>query len=98
MKSIQSVLLLGLSLVFLTNCSLNRSQTGAMLGATTTTAGCVTMGVDNPYAIATCAVIGSFAGAEIMYKSDYGKEKDKDGDYGDYSGVNHDGMLNDKKE
>ena len=71
MKSIQSVLLLGLSLVFLTNCSLNRSQTGAMLGATTTTAGCVTMGVDNPYAIATCAVIGSFAGAEIMYKSDY---------------------------
>ena len=31
-------------------------------------------------------------------KSDYGKEKDKDGDYGDYSGVNHDGMLNDKKE
>ena len=31
-------------------------------------------------------------------KSDYGKEKDKNGDYGDYSGVNHDGMLNDKKE
>ena len=31
-------------------------------------------------------------------KSDYGKEKDKSGDYGDYSGVNHDGMLNDKKE
>ena len=31
-------------------------------------------------------------------KSDYGKEKDKDGDYGDYSGINHDGMLNDKKE
>ena len=26
-------------------------------------------------------------------KSDYGKETDKDGDYGDYSGVNHDGML-----
>ena len=31
-------------------------------------------------------------------KSDYGEEKDKDGDYGDYSGINHDGMLNDKKE
>jgi len=31
-------------------------------------------------------------------KSDYDKEKDKDGDYGDYSGINHDGMLNDKKE
>ena len=70
MKSIQSVLLLGLLSVFLTNCSLNRSQTGAVLGAGTTTATCVTMGVDNPYAVATCAVIGSFAGAEIMYKSD----------------------------
>ena len=31
-------------------------------------------------------------------KSDYDNEKDKNGDYGDYSGVNHDGMLNDKKE
>ena len=68
---IQSVLLLGLSLVFLTNCSLNRSQTGAVLGSTTTTAGCVAMGVENPYAIGVCAVTGAFAGAEIMYKSDY---------------------------
>ena len=58
--------------MFLTNCSsINRSQTGAVLGATTATGSCVAMGVDNPYAIATCAVIGSFAGAEIMYKSDY---------------------------
>ena len=31
-------------------------------------------------------------------KSDYGKEKNNDGDYGDYSGVNHDGMLDNKKE
>jgi hypothetical protein len=31
-------------------------------------------------------------------KSDYGKETDINGDYGDYSGVNHDGMLNNKKE
>ena len=69
---IQSLVLSGLSLLLLTNCSsMNRSQTGAVLGATTTTAGCVSMGVDNPYAIATCAVIGTFAGAEIMYNSDY---------------------------
>ena len=71
MKSIQSVLLLGLLSVFLTNCSLNRSQTGAVLGSTTTTAGCVAMGVENPYAIGVCAVTGAFAGAEIMYQSDY---------------------------
>ena len=31
-------------------------------------------------------------------KSDYAKEKDKSGDYGDYSGVNHDGMLNNQKK
>ena len=71
MKSIRLVLLLGLSLVFLTNCSSNRSQVGAVLGSTTTTASCVALGVENPYAIATCAVTGAFAGAEIMYKSDY---------------------------
>ena len=27
--------------------------------------------VDNPYVIASCALTGAFAGAEIMYKSDY---------------------------
>lgn len=56
--------------LLLTNCA-NRSHTGAMLGSTTTTGTCVSMGVENPYAIAGCAVIGAFAGAEIMYKSDY---------------------------
>ncbi len=61
-----------LGLFSLTNCSsVNRSQVGAVLGSTTTTGSCVAMGVENPYAIATCAVIGAFAGAEIMYKSDY---------------------------
>ena len=29
------------------------------------------MGVTDPYVIAGCAVVGAFAGAEIMYKSDY---------------------------
>ena len=55
----------------LTNCASNRSQVGAVLGTTTTTATCVEMGVQNPYAVAGCAVIGAFAGAEIMYDSDY---------------------------
>ncbi len=72
MKSIQLVLLLGLSLVFLTNCSsLNRSHVGAIAGGTTTTAGCVSLGVSDPYVIGTCAVIGAFAGANVMYNSDY---------------------------
>ena len=62
--------LLGLSL--LTNCSsINRSHIGAGLGGTTTTAMCVESGVSDPYVIAGCAVGGAFAGAEIMYKSDY---------------------------
>jgi surface antigen len=42
-----------------------------VLGATTTTGACVSLGVDNPYVIATCAVTGAFAGANIMYNSDY---------------------------
>ena len=29
------------------------------------------MGIDNPYAVAACAVTGAFTGAEIMYNSDY---------------------------
>ena len=72
MKSIQSVLLLGLSLVFLTNCSsLTRSHVGAGLGGTTTTAVCVENGITDPYAVAGCAVVGAFKGADLMYNSDY---------------------------
>jgi len=57
--------------LLLTNCAANRSQVGAVLGGTTTTGSCVAMGIDNPYAIASCAMIGAFVGAEVMYKSDY---------------------------
>ena len=57
--------------ILLTNCASNRSQVGAVLGSTTTTGACVEMGVNDPYAIAGCAVVGAFAGAEIMYNSDY---------------------------
>jgi len=64
-------ILLVLISILLTNCTANRSQVGATLGATTTTGACISMGIDNPYAIATCAVTGAFAGAEIMYNSDY---------------------------
>ena len=65
------IILLILISLLVTNCAANRSQVGATLGATTTTGSCVAMGIDNPYAIAACAMTGAFAGAEIMYKSDY---------------------------
>ena len=68
---LEKIILVLLASLLLTNCAMNRSQTGAVLGSTTTTGTCVSIGVDNPYAIAGCAVIGAFAGAEIMYKSDY---------------------------
>ena len=67
---LEKIILVLLASLLLTNCA-NRSHTGALLGSTTTTGTCVSMGVENPYAIAGCAVIGAFAGAEIMYKSDY---------------------------
>jgi len=66
----RTILLILISLL-LTNCAANRSQVGATLGATTATGSCVAMGIENPYAIATCAVTGAFAGAELMYNSDY---------------------------
>ena len=72
MKSIQSVLLLGLSLVFLTNCSsLNRSHVGAVSGGATGITACITAGATDPYVTGACAIGGAFAGAELMYNSDY---------------------------
>ena len=65
------VILLVLISILLSNCTATRSQTGAVLGSATTTGACVSLGVDNPYVIATCAVTGAFAGANIMYNSDY---------------------------
>ena len=71
MKSIQSVLLLGLLSVFLTNCSLNRSHVGAVSGGATGITACVAAGATDPYVTGACAIGGAFAGANVMYKSDY---------------------------
>ena len=72
MKSIQSVLLLGLSLVFLTNCSsINRTHIGAVSGGATGIAGCVAAGASDPYVTGACAIMGGFLGAELLYQSDY---------------------------
>ena len=71
MNSIRLVLLLGLLSVFLTNCSLNRSHLGAFSGGATGVTACVTAGASDPYVTGACAIAGAFAGAELMYKSDY---------------------------
>ena len=68
MLKIYSLLLVSLLLV---NCSANRSTVGATLGGATTTSVCVQMGVNDPYVIGACALVGAFKGADIMYKSDY---------------------------
>lgn len=59
-----------LLLLFVNQCANNRSHTGAVLGATTTTAACLQF-TDNPIVAATCAVTGALVGADVMYKSDY---------------------------
>ena len=72
MVKISKVILTLLTFLLVVNCSnTSRTQFGSVLGATTTTGSCVAMGIDNPYAIGICAVTGAFAGAEIMYNSDY---------------------------
>ena len=45
----KKILILLSALVITSGCA-NRSEVGAVLGAGTTTAGCVAIGVDNPYA------------------------------------------------
>ena len=65
------ILILISCLISVSACQANRSHIGAVLGGTTTTGSCVAMGVNDPYAIGACAMIGAFAGANIMYKSDY---------------------------
>ena len=65
------IILILIAGLLVTNCQATRSNVGASLGATTTTGACVSMGINDPYAIAACAVTGAFAGAEIMYNSDY---------------------------
>ena len=69
MRIIKIFILIAISL-FLNNCA-NRSHTGAVLGAATGTTLCLQYISDNPYLIATCAVSAAFAGAEMLYNSDW---------------------------
>ena len=55
----------------LTNCStVNRTHIGAISGGGSTTAACVAGGITDPYAVGGCAIVGAFAGAELLYNSD----------------------------
>ena len=58
--------------MFLTNCSsVNRSHVGAVSGGATGITACITAGATDPYVTGACAIGGAFAGAELMYNSDY---------------------------
>ena len=71
-SGIQRLVLLGLLLPALSNCSsINRTHVGAMSGGASAVAGCVTMGATDPFVTGACAVAGAFAVAELMYNSDY---------------------------
>tara|TARA_B100001057_G_scaffold208511_1_gene209210 strand:- start:2231 stop:2671 length:441 start_codon:yes stop_codon:yes gene_type:complete len=51
---------------------INRSHIGAASGGATAVAACVgPLAISDPYIIGGCAIAGAFAGASVMYKSDY---------------------------
>ena len=63
---------IALTIASLSACSsMNRSTVGAVSGGATGVAACMSMGVTDPYVTGACTLIGAFAGAELMYKSDY---------------------------
>ena len=71
LKRSLKILILISCLISVSACNANRSQVGATLGGATTTASCVALGINDPYSVGACAVLGAFAGANIMYNSDY---------------------------
>ena len=62
--------LLILLTILVSGCSTNRSQVGAIMGGTTAAASCAQFSTD-PAVMVVCTLGGSFAGANIMYNSDY---------------------------
>ncbi len=66
------IILILISCILLANCSsMNRTHVGAVSGGATGVAGCVALGQSDPYVLGACTLVGAFAGAEVMYKSDY---------------------------
>ena len=72
MNKLMRIGAIAIAVASLSACStMNRSTVGAVSGGATGVAACMTMGVTDPYVTGACTLIGAFAGAEIMYKSDY---------------------------
>ena len=66
------IVILILTCMLLANCtSMNRSHVGAVWGGATGITACITAGATDPYVTGACAIGGAFAGAELMYNSDY---------------------------
>ena len=69
---IKKIILISLLLTTITACSgMNRTHIGAISGGATGTAACLAMGSSDPYVTSACALVGAFAGSNIMYQSDY---------------------------
>ena len=70
-KLLTKITITTIMVLTLTNCStVNRTHIGAISGGGSTTAACVAGGITDPYAVGGCAIIGAFAGAELLYNSD----------------------------
>ena len=50
---------------------ITRSHLGAVLGGTTGAMACLEMLDAGPYVVASCTILGSFAGSNLLYDSDY---------------------------
>tara|TARA_A100001388_G_scaffold64814_1_gene45336 strand:+ start:2562 stop:3116 length:555 start_codon:yes stop_codon:yes gene_type:complete len=51
--------------------TITRSHLGAVLGGTTGAMACLEMLDAGPYVVASCTILGSFAGSNLLYDSDY---------------------------
>ena len=51
--------------------TITRSHLGAVLGGATGAMACLEMLDAGPYVVASCTILGSFAGSNLLYDSDY---------------------------
>ena len=72
MNKLMRIGAIAVAVASLSACStMNRSTVGAVSGGATGVAACMAAGVSDPYVTGACTLVGAFAGAELMYNSDY---------------------------